>query len=82
MANTNTTVKIEAIKTDRDGCKMLAYSFVTNFSKCKPQVSPCHFADYKDGVLRYFEGSSMQEVIVAGFKQALQHIRARSGINN
>lgn len=67
----NKSIKIESIKTDTDGCKLIVYSVVTYFPKCKPQVSPCLFADYKNGVLRLFKGNSHISIEVGNFKHCL-----------
>lgn len=73
----NQSVKIEAIKSDNSGYKLIAFSFVTYFPRCKPQVSHCKLADFKNGVLRFFEGNSHRSVefTTPDFTRALQYIR-------
>lgn len=67
-------MRIESIKTDSNGFKLLAASYVFNFPACKPQVSPCTFFDYKDGVLREFRGNTSFSMNVPTFRGALKLI--------
>lgn len=71
----NSSVKIEAIKTDSNGYKLIAFSNVIDFPGCKPQVTPCKFADYKDNELRVFWGSSFNSYSLPSFKSALMFLR-------
>lgn len=67
-------MRINAIKTDKDGCKLIAASNVINFKGCKPQESPCVFFDYKDGLLREFSGNNYVSVSLPTFKLALKYL--------
>lgn len=69
------SIKIESIKTDNDGCKLIAFSKVLYFRKCKPQVTPCTFADYKNQLLRIFDGNRYVSFEFSNFKMALLFIR-------
>lgn len=75
LTKNSTSVKFERILTDKDGCKLIAFSIVSYFPKCKPQVSPCVFADFKDGLLRVFEGNSFTEYTTGSFKAALTFLK-------
>ncbi len=68
--------KIEAIKTDRDGCKLISFARVFNFPKCKPQVSPSVLADYKKGRLRIFNRNDYTVINVDSFKDAIIVLRS------
>lgn len=70
-----TQIKIESIKTDTDGCKLIAFSHVLNFPKCKPQTSPVILADYKGNKLRIFNGNTFIEKMLPSWKSALLYIR-------
>ena len=68
--------RIEAIKEDSKGCKLIAFCRVFNYPKCKPQVSPSILADYENGYLRIFNRSDYTTIKAASFKEALKIIRS------
>ena len=72
-------MKIEAIKTDNAGFKLIAASKVTNFKGCKPQVSPCKFFDWNPTGkhLREFYGNNYSSTPFPSFKAALKHILSK-----
>lgn len=75
LGTTPNSNMIEAVKTDKDGCKLIAFCRVINYPKCKPQYSPSVLADYKDGVLRIFNRNDYTSINVASFKEAIKAIR-------
>lgn len=75
IGNTPNSTKIERIKTTENGYKLVSFARVFNYPKCKPQISPSTFADYKDGVLRIFNRSDYSLFNIPTFKDALKFIR-------
>lgn len=73
------SIKIERIRTTPEGVKLIAISRVIDFKKCKPQVSPCWFADYTPdstgGVVRIFKQGAEIAFHVPNFTAALRGIR-------
>ena len=71
-------MKIEAIKTDANGYKLIAASKVLHFPKCKPQVYPCIFFDYDpcNKTLRKFYGNNHLSMPMESFKDAIKFIFA------
>lgn len=67
--------RIESIKLDSNGYKLISFARVFNYPKCKPQVSPSIFADYKEGILRIFNRNDYTTVAVGSFKEAISKIR-------
>jgi hypothetical protein len=67
-------MRINSIKTDSDGCKLIRASLVLHFPGCKTWAAPSQYFDYKDGVLRMFTGDHFSEYPFATFKQALKFI--------
>lgn len=63
--------KIEAIKTTDKGEKLIAFSRVYNFRKCKPQVSPSVFCAYRDGILSIYNRNDFTVFQCKTFKEAL-----------
>lgn len=68
--------RIERIKTDDKGYKLISFCRVFNYPKCRPQVSPSIFADYKDGYLRIFNRSDYSTFRLPTFKDALIFLRS------
>lgn len=76
LGNTPNSNRIERIITDSNGYKLISFCRVMNFPKCKPQVSPSIFADFKDGYLRIFNRSDYFTVNLPSFKDAILFIRS------
>lgn len=74
--NTPNHNRIERIKEDNNGYKLISFCRVFNYPKCKPQVSPSIFADYKNGHLRIFNRPDYYMINVKTFKEALLIIRS------
>ena len=51
-------MKIQAIKQDSLGYKLIAFAKVQDHKGCKPTLSPSMMADYKDGYLNVYPAYS------------------------
>lgn len=72
-------MRINAIKTDNAGFKLIAASKVVNFAGCKPQEYPCVFFDWnpQDKSLREFHGNNYSSTPFPSFRDALKHILSK-----
>lgn len=64
-------MKIQAIKQDAAGWKLIAAAKVVDNKKQKPSIGESKFFDYKNGVLRQYGITSSADVEVKNFKHAL-----------
>jgi len=69
------SIKIERIRTTEKGEKLIAFSRVHNFPKCKPQVSPCVFASYHQGILKIYNRADFAVFSFGSFAESLNFIR-------
>jgi hypothetical protein len=60
---------------ESNGFKLVAYNQAVQQKHSKPVYTSTSFADFKDGVLRGFSGTSSFTIAIGSWKECLQYLR-------
>lgn len=67
-------MRINSIKQDNQGFKLISASKIINQPGLKPIVGHTVYFDYKENTLRQFNGNNFTEINCNSFKCALKYI--------